>query len=93
MNTTIHISEQLKWRLLMLRITLILTLVKKVMLKILSFKIGDHVRISNYKHIFGIGYTLNRADEEFVIQKVKSTVPLILLKSLLEHSIKEYCRI
>ena len=61
--------------------------------KNLKFKIGDHVRISNYKHIFGIGYTLNRVDEEFVIQKVKSTVPLILLKSLLEHSIKEYCRI
>ena len=35
-----------------------------------KFKIGDHVRISKYKHIFAKGYIPNCLEEVFVIKKV-----------------------
>ena len=34
-----------------------------------KFKVGDHVRISKYKNIFGKGYTPNWSGEVFVIKK------------------------
>ena len=34
-----------------------------------KFKVGDHVRISKYKHIFAKGYTRNWSEEVFVIWK------------------------
>ena len=37
--------------------------------------VGDHVRISKYKNIFGKGYTPNWSEEVFVIKKNKNTVP------------------
>ena len=40
-----------------------------------KFKVGDHVRISKYKNIFAKGYTPNWSEEDFVIEKVKNTVP------------------
>ena len=40
-----------------------------------KFKVGDHVRISQYKNIFAKGYTPNWSEEVFVIKKVKNTVP------------------
>ena len=40
-----------------------------------EFKIGDQVRISKYKNIFTKGYTPNWSEEDFVIKKVKNTVP------------------
>ena len=40
-----------------------------------KFKVGDHVRISKYKNVFGNGYTLNQSEEVFLIRKVKNTVP------------------
>ena len=40
-----------------------------------KFKIGDHVRISKYKNIFAKGYTPNQSEEDFVINKIKNTVP------------------
>ena len=40
-----------------------------------KFKIGDTVRISKYKNIFAKGYTPSRSEEDFVIKKVKNTVP------------------
>ena len=40
-----------------------------------KFKVGDHVRISNYKNIFAKGYTPNWCEEVFVISKIKNTVP------------------
>ena len=43
--------------------------------KDLKFKIGDHVRISKYKNIFGKWFTANWSEEVFVISKVKNTVP------------------
>ena len=36
---------------------------KEVNDKDLKFKIGDHVRISKYKNIFGKGYTPNWSEE------------------------------
>ena len=40
-----------------------------------KFKVGDHVRISKYKNIFAKGYMAHWSEEEFVIKKVKNTVP------------------
>ena len=40
-----------------------------------KFKVGDHVRISKYKHIFAKDYTSNWSGEVFVIKEIKGTVP------------------
>ena len=40
-----------------------------------KFKVGDHVRTSKYKNIFGKGYTPNWSKEVFIINKIKNTVP------------------
>ena len=48
---------------------------KEVNDKYPKFKVGDHVRISEYKNISAKGYTLNWPEEVFVIRKVKNTVP------------------
>ena len=40
-----------------------------------KFKVGDNVKISKYKIIFGKGYTPNWSEEVFVISKIKNTVP------------------
>ena len=39
------------------------------------FKVGDNLRISKYKNIFPKGYTPNRSEEVFIIDKIKNTVP------------------
>ena len=54
----------------MLKIIHILTLVKKVIIKV-----DDRVRIPKYKNIFARSYTPNWSEEIFVIKKVKNTVP------------------
>ena len=48
---------------------------KKVDNKDPKFKVGDNIRISKYKNIFGKGYTPNWSEEIFVISKIKNTVP------------------
>ena len=40
-----------------------------------KFKVGDHVRISKYKNIFAKGYAPNWIEENFVVKKIKNTVP------------------
>ena len=40
-----------------------------------KFQVGDHVRISKYKNVFAKGYAPNWSEENFVIKKVKNTVP------------------
>ena len=40
-----------------------------------KFKVGNHVRISEYKNIFPKGYTPNWSKEVFVIKEVKNTIP------------------
>ena len=39
-----------------------------------KFKVGDRVRISEYKNIFAKGYIRNWSEEIFVIKKIKNTV-------------------
>ena len=48
---------------------------KKINNKDPKFKVGDRVRISNYKNIFAKGYMPNWSEEVFVITKIKNTVP------------------
>ena len=40
-----------------------------------KFKVGDSVRISKYKNIFGKGYMSNWSEEVFIISKIKNTFP------------------
>ena len=40
-----------------------------------KFKVGDHVRISEYKNVFAKGYTQNWSEELFVVRNIKDTVP------------------
>ena len=40
-----------------------------------EFKVGDHVRISEYQNIFAKRYTLNWSEEVFVIKKVENIGP------------------
>ena len=47
---------------------------KEVNDKDTKFKVGDHVRISEYKSIFAKGYIPNWPEEDFIIKKVKNTV-------------------
>ena len=46
----------------------------------LKFKVGNHVRISAYKSIFGKGHTPNWSEEAFVIKKIKNTAPWTFVK-------------
>ena len=48
-----------------------------------KFKVGDHVRISKYKNIFAKGYTPNWSEEDFVVSKIRNTVPCICVVSAL----------
>ena len=41
-----------------------------------KFKVGDHVRISKYKHIFAKGYQPSWTTEAFKIHEVKQTKPV-----------------
>ena len=55
--------------------------------------IGDHIRISKYKNIFAKGYTPNWSEEIFVIKEIKNTIPwMLMLRKLLEHSMKKTCK-
>ena len=51
-----------------------------------KFKIGDIVRMSECKNIFGKGYATNWSEEVFVIKKVKNTVPLTYVFSHLSKT-------
>ena len=44
-----------------------------------KFKVGDHVRISKYKHIFAKGYQPSWTTEVFTIHEVKNTKPTTYL--------------
>ena len=37
-----------------------------------KFKVGSHVRISNYKNFFAKGYVPNWSEEDFVIKNLKT---------------------
>ena len=60
-----------------------------------KFKVGDHVRISQYKNIFAKWYTPNWSEEDFVVSKIKNVVPFLVIsmvKKLLEHFMKKNCK-
>ena len=42
-----------------------------------KFKDRGYVKISKYKNIFAKGYMLNWSEEDFVVSKIKNTVPWI----------------
>ena len=46
-----------------------------------KFRVCDHVRISKYKTNFAKGFIPNWSEEDFVIRKVKNTVPWIYVIS------------
>ena len=70
MNIIIHIIEQLRRNLLILKIIHILILKIKINDRDSKFKIDDHVRISKYKNIFTKGYMPNWSEEVFVVSKI-----------------------
>ena len=63
-----------------------------------KLKIGDQVRISKYKHIYEISYTLNCSEEVFWIKKLKMlclrhmVLVISMLKALLERFMKKSCK-
>ena len=44
-------------------------------IKYRKFKVGDHVRISKYKNVFGKGCAANWSEEGFVVRKINNSVP------------------
>ena len=40
-----------------------------------KFIVCDHVRISKYKNIFTKSYRPNWSDEDFLIKKIRNTIP------------------
>ena len=65
---------------------------KEINNRVPKFKVVNNVRISKYKNVFAKGYVPNWSEEVFVIKKVESTSPwmllLILKKKLLERFTK-----
>jgi len=41
-----------------------------------KFKVGDHIRVSKYKHAFEKGFTPNFPAESFFVDAVKPTKPI-----------------
>lgn len=52
----------------------------KNMIERSTFKVGDYVRITKYKHIFQKGYESNWSDEIFVISSIVKRLPWIVYK-------------
>ena len=48
---------------------------KKINNKDPKFKVGDRVRIAEYKNVFAKGYVPNWSEEVFVVNKIRNTVP------------------
>ena len=59
----------------MLKIIYILALAKKLMMKILNFKLVIVAEYQNTKTGFAKGYTPNWSEEKFVSKKFKNIVP------------------
>ena len=72
-NNTIHIT--IKMKSIDVKDNTCVDWKKEVNDKNPKFKVGDHVRVSNYKNIFAKGCTPNWSEEVFIISKIKNTVP------------------
>ena len=70
-NNTYHIT--IKMKPIDVKDNTYINIDKEVNDKDPKFKVGDHVRISNYKNIFSKGYTPNWSEEVFVIKEIKNT--------------------
>ena len=72
----------------MLKIIHILILIKNLMIMILNF---ENIKI---QHIFAKGYTPNWSEENFLIRKIKNTVPWTYVINDLngEEIIGNYCK-
>ena len=57
------------------------------------FKVGDRVRVSNFKNIFAKGYTPNWSKEIFIVDKINDTVPYTYNLKDLVFMIKNYKRL
>ena len=59
-----------------------------------KFKVGDHVRISEYKNIFAKGYTPNWSEEGFAVSKIKNTVPghILLMISMVKKLVENFMK-
>lgn len=44
-----------------------------------KFKVGDHIRLSKYKHVFEKGYLPSWTTEIFVVKKIQQTDPITYL--------------
>ena len=75
MSTTMHIIEQLKSSLLIVKDNTCIDFGKEVHDKDPKFRVVDHVKISKYKNLFAKRYTPNWSEEVFVIKKARSTAP------------------
>ena len=72
-NNTIHIT--IKMKSIDVKDNTYVDWKKEVNDKNPKFKVGDHVRVSNYKNIFAKGCTPNWSEEVFIISKIKNIVP------------------
>ena len=59
-------------------------MIKKNNKKRPKFKVGDHLRITKYKNIFGKAYVPNWSEEVFMVKKVKNNVPWKYVMILME---------
>ena len=63
-----------------------------------NFKVGKHIRISNFKNIFAKGYVPNWSEEFFLNEKVKITIPWtfvisdLMVKKLLQRFTEKICK-
>ena len=71
-NTTIDITPQSKWSLLMESLVYLLILIKRVARKILNLKFVIMLENQNIKNIFAKYYIPNWSEEVFVIKRLKS---------------------
>ena len=71
-NNTYH--GTIKMKPIYVKLNTYITIGKELNDKDPKFKVGDNVRISNYKNIFAKGYTPNWSEEIFVIKKIKNAV-------------------
>ena len=59
-----------------------------------EIKNGDHVKISKYRNIFAIGYTLNQSEKVFVNRNIKNnclgcmSLMILMVKKMLKRFMK-----
>ena len=75
MSTTIHTLELLKMKPIDVKSNSFAEYNEESNEKDPKFKLGDHVRISEFKNVFAKEYTPSWSEEIFIIKKIKNTLP------------------